>query len=88
MSVFEIVFLSLKRFTQKHDWVRVLRYGSLVWAALVAYSRVYLGVHYVGDILAGAVAGILIAQLIYWIYTLLEKRFSVSLEKTSDSFLE
>ena len=87
-SIAWFVFLSLKRFTQKHDWVRVLRYGSLVWAALVAYSRVYLGVHYVGDILAGAVAGILIAQLIYWIYTLLEKRFSVPLEKTSDSFLE
>ncbi|MEC7754823.1 phosphatase PAP2 family protein [Roseivirga sp. UBA1976] len=28
------------------------------WAALVAYSRVYLGVHFPGDILAGALIGI------------------------------
>ncbi|WP_291724473.1 phosphatase PAP2 family protein [Bernardetia sp.] len=86
-SIAWFVFLSLKRFSKK-KWVKVLRYASLVWAALVAYSRVYLGVHYVGDILAGAVAGILMAWLVYWLYTLLEKRFSVSLEKTSDSFLE
>ena len=86
-SIAFIVFLALKRFS-KLLWVKVLRYSSLFWAALVAYSRVYLGVHYVGDILAGATAGILIAWFIFWIYTLLEKRFSVPLQKTSDSFLE
>jgi undecaprenyl-diphosphatase len=31
--------------------------GILVWVTLVTYSRVYLGVHYPGDVLAGAVAG-------------------------------
>jgi undecaprenyl-diphosphatase len=87
-SIAFFVFLALKRFTQKYTWIKVVRYGSLFWAALVSYSRVYLGVHYVGDILAGATAGILISWFIFWIYTLLEKRFSVSLEKTSDSFLE
>jgi undecaprenyl-diphosphatase len=29
----------------------------LLWAAVIAYSRVYLGVHYPGDVLAGALAG-------------------------------
>ena len=84
-SIAFFVFLALKRFT-KINWVKVLRYGFLFWAVLVAYSRVYLGVHYVGDILAGATAGILIAWFVFWIYTLLEKRFSVPLQKTSDSF--
>jgi len=31
--------------------------GILAWVSLVIYSRVYLGVHYPGDVLAGAVAG-------------------------------
>ena len=81
------VFLSLKRFV-KYKWARIMRPAWLLWAALVSYSRVYLGVHYVGDILAGATAGIMIAWFVFWIYTLIEKRFYVPLQKTSDSFLE
>ena len=37
----------------------------LVWAAVVAYSRVYLGVHYPLDIICGAVLGIVIGVQCY-----------------------
>lgn len=37
----------------------------LFWATIVSYSRIYLGVHYPGDILGGAVLGALIGFLIY-----------------------
>ena len=48
-----------------------LKYIGLLipWAALVAYSRVYLGVHYPGDILMGALIGLGAAQLVYFLFT-------------------
>lgn len=32
-------------------------YGLLFWAAFVAYSRIYLGVHFPGDVICGAIVG-------------------------------
>ncbi|MBE0645215.1 MAG: phosphatase PAP2 family protein [Bacteroidetes bacterium] len=44
------------------------RYYLLIWAALVAFSRVYVGVHYPSDILGGAVLGSLIALAVIFAY--------------------
>lgn len=41
------------------------------WAALLSYSRIYLGVHFPGDILGGAVVGLLMGFLVYKIYLLI-----------------
>jgi len=41
----------------------------IAWASIVSYSRVYLGVHYPGDIIGGAILGILVAFLIYHVTT-------------------
>lgn len=37
---------------------RYLKYWLFIWAALVAYSRIYNGVHYPGDVITGIVIGI------------------------------
>lgn len=38
------------------------------WALLNCYSRMYMGVHYLGDVLCGALAGMLIGYLCYRLY--------------------
>ena len=50
-----------------HFWKKARPY-LLVWAALVAWSRVYVGVHYPSDILGGAVLGSLIAFGVVYAY--------------------
>ena len=40
---------------------------AFTWAVIVTYSRIYLGVHYPGDVLGGAIVGIVVALLIFWV---------------------
>jgi len=39
-----------------------------IWAAINSYSRIYLGLHYPGDILGGLILGILSGCFVYFLY--------------------
>jgi len=55
----------------KKRWFTIM---ILFWATLVSYSRVYLGVHYPGDIIGGAILGAVIGYLFLSLFRLSDER--------------
>jgi undecaprenyl-diphosphatase len=75
--------------------IRDFRFGFIVtvWALINSYSRIYLGVHFVGDILTGIIVGVLFGTAFYWIYRLiirneLKPKFSTELYTSSGYLLK
>ena len=54
---------------------RVVTLSMFAWALLQCYSRMYLGVHYPGDILGGIVVGVLVGWLMWLIMRWIERRW-------------
>ena len=69
MLVFSAVPILSKEFKK-------LKYIWFVFACLVAFSRVYFGLHYLSDVLAGAVIGYLIGFLMVFV----EEKYSLGLK--------
>ena len=46
----------------------------ILWAIVNCYSRIYLGVHYPGDILCGTLVGLVAATVVWFIYKKLTRR--------------
>lgn len=51
-----------------------LTIALFLWALLNCYSRIYLGVHYPGDIVCGAILGLTCGCLVYLLYRLINQK--------------
>lgn len=67
-TIFSVFVILLLR--QKYKYIYLILFFPLIFA----YSRLYLGVHFLTDILSGIIAGTLLANLYFYGYKKVEKR--------------
>jgi undecaprenyl-diphosphatase len=61
----------------KRRWYTI---SIILWASVIGYSRIYLGVHYPGDVVCGAMAGAFIGWGMYKLYELTDKKLLINKE--------
>lgn len=63
-NTFGVAMFLWLTFKNLYQWVAIM----FIWAAIVSYSRIYLGVHYPLDIIVGGLVGALCAWFVYWLF--------------------
>ncbi len=66
---FNVALLSLMFIRRR--WYTI---AIIVWASVIGYSRIYLGVHYPADVICGSLLGALIGWSVYQLYVLIDKK--------------
>ncbi len=62
---FGLSFFIVFTFGRHFSWVK---WPAIIWAVLVVYAQVYVGVHYPLDILGGLVLGFIMASLVRFLF--------------------
>jgi undecaprenyl-diphosphatase len=70
---FDVALLSLM-FIRKR-WYTI---SIIIWASVIGYSRIYLGVHYPGDVICGSILGALIGWSVYSLYVITDKMILIN----------
>jgi undecaprenyl-diphosphatase len=69
VNTFDVALLSLLFI--KRRWYTI---SIILWATIISYSRIYLGVHYPGDAMCGSLLGAFIGWSIYRFYVLTDNK--------------
>jgi undecaprenyl-diphosphatase len=70
---FDVALLSLM-FIKKR-WYTI---SIILWASIIGYSRIYLGVHYPADVICGSLLGAFIGWGVYSLYVLTDKMILIN----------
>jgi undecaprenyl-diphosphatase len=71
-NAFAVAFFMITSLSGKRKYILP---AAMVYAILTAYSRIYLGVHYPGDILMGAIVGALLGTGLAFAHEKLRTKF-------------
>lgn len=52
-------------------WLAITLY---LWAFISSYSRIYIGYHYPGDIICGAILGLLVGMIIWKLFQIVQRK--------------
>jgi undecaprenyl-diphosphatase len=66
---------------------RIFTIVIFLWAFLTAYTRVYLGVHFISDVVPGALSGLFFGWLVYTLYIYVRKKMIRGAEENPPSLL-
>ena len=64
----------------------LLSLSLFVWATINSFSRIYLGVHYLGDILCGALVGSAIGVVMHLIYSYVHRKIEHSSRRITANY--
>lgn len=68
---FALSVMVILLFPAMSKWLKLV---CIIWALLICYTRIYLGVHYPSDLFVGACIGILSALVMYRLFKELDKK--------------
>ena len=57
-AVASLIYMTMKKHYSKIGWL------MFPWAAVVSYSRIYMGAHFPGDVVCGAALGLILGFVI------------------------
>jgi len=69
---FAMAFFMILIYYKKWHWIW---FWGILWAGLISFAQVYVGVHYPIDVTCGAIYGALVGWLFSWIFRKLQLRF-------------
>lgn len=72
-NAFNVAFISMLYIRKR--WYSI---SIIIWALIVGYTRIYLGVHYPGDVICGSIYGAFVGWGVYRLYLVFDKSRAAS----------